>query len=107
MTGGQWVAHPGDTGVTYSVDLVSDEMNEGLPSSIEVTSEQYYLHVDPGVKVLGTTRFPAQGVEGPHTENPCDMPQIWTKMYGKGRVYYNALGHSRAVLDTDVTREML
>src|SRR5690606_29382888 len=105
MTGGQWVAHPGDTGVTYVVDLVEAELNEGLPSSIEVSSEQYYLHVDPGVKVWATTQFPAPGVGGTHTENPCAMPQVWTKMYGKGRVYYNALGHTRSVLEAEVPRE--
>lgn len=110
MTGGQWVAHPGNDGVKYSVELVrgvNDDLVSGLPDSFDVESEQYYLHVDPGVKVLATTDFPAPGVEGPHTANPCKMPQIWTKMYGKGCVYYNALGHTRSVLEADVPRELL
>ena len=50
------------------------------------------MHVDPAVKVLATTRFPV--ADGPHTGNgPVDMPVAWTKVYGKGRVYYNSLGH--------------
>ena len=90
MTGGQWVAHPGNDGVRYMVDVVQgtgSELTAGMPESFEVVSEQYYMHVDPAVKVLATTKFPTPGAEGPHTDNPCDMPQVWTKMYGNGRVY--------------------
>ena len=90
MTGSQWVAHPGNDGVKYMVNIngsVSHEITTGLPD-FEVVSEQYYLHVDPGVKVLATCDFPTPGAEGPHTENPCKMPQVYTKMYGKGRVFY-------------------
>lgn len=110
MTGGQWVAHPGNDGVKYTVHIVhgvNGELTDGLPSSFDVESEQYYMHVDPGATVLATTKFPAPGVEGPHTANPCDMPQAWTKMYGKGRVYYNALGHIRSVLEAEIPKEMM
>ena len=109
MTGSQWVAHPGNDGVKYMINIngaVSHEITEGLPD-FEVVSEQYYLHVDPGVKVLATCDFPAPGVEGPHTENPCKMPQVYTKMYGKGRVFYNALGHQRNVLEAEVPKELM
>ncbi len=109
MTGSQWVAHPGNDGVKYMINIngaVSHEITEGLPD-FEVVSEQYYLHVDPGVKVLATCDFPALGVEGPHTENPCKMPQVYTKMYGKGRVFYNALGHQRNVLEAEVPKELM
>jgi type 1 glutamine amidotransferase len=109
MTGGQWVAHPGNDGVRYAVNFVAGKRHpiiDGL-GDFEVTSEQYYLHVDPGIEVLATTDFPTPGVEGPHTANPCKMPQVWTKMYGKGRVFYNALGHRRDVLEASVPRELM
>lgn len=107
MTGSQWVAHPGNDGVRYTVNLTgSHEITAGL-SDFEVVSEQYYLHVDPGVNVLATCDFPAPGVEGPHTANPCKMPQVYTKMYGKGRVYYNALGHQASVLEAEIPRELM
>jgi type 1 glutamine amidotransferase len=62
-----------------------------------VISEQYYLHVDPAVRVLATTPFPV--AEGPHVSNgPVEMPTVWTKVYGKGRVFYSAIGHSAAVV---------
>jgi hypothetical protein len=93
MTGGQWVAHPGNDGVLYTVNIRDreHEITRGI-SDFDVSSEQYYMHVDPAVKVLATTRFPV--ADGPHTANgPVDMPVVWTKMYGKGRVFYNSLGH--------------
>lgn len=109
MTGGQWVAHPGNDGVRYTVNLVRGEPHEitdGL-DDFEVESEQYYLHTDPGNRVLATTEFPTPGAGGPHEGNPCRMPQVWTKAYGKGRVFYNALGHVRSVLEAPVPRELM
>lgn len=109
MTGGQWVAHPGDDGVRYSVEInraLDHEITRGM-QDFEVVTEQYYLHVDPGVKVLASTRFPHPGAAGPHTSNPCAMPQVWTKMYGSGRVFYCALGHSREVLEAAEPRELM
>ncbi len=109
MTGGQWVAHPGNDSVTYTVHfnpLQPHEITAGL-SDFEITSEQYYLHTDPGNVVLATCNFPAPGVAGPHSKNPCQMPTVWTKYYGEGKVYYNALGHNRAVFDNETARELM
>ncbi|MFM7186888.1 MAG: ThuA domain-containing protein [Armatimonadota bacterium] len=99
MTGGQWVSHPGDNGVTYTVDIrVPDHfITDGSPNSFTVVSEQYYMHVDPAVHVLATTRFPV--ADGPHVRNGVvDMPVVWTKWYGDGRVSYNGLGHDTTVV---------
>jgi len=93
MTGGQWVAHPGNDQVTYAVKLTdrAHVITRGLPD-FEVTSEQYYVHVDPANKVLATTRFPT--ADGPHAANgPVDVPVVWTRLWGQGRVFYSSLGH--------------
>jgi len=103
LTGGQWVAHPGNDGVRYTVNIRdrSHPIAEGI-NDFQVASEQYYMHVDPAVKVLATCRFPTPGAEGPHVSNgPVDMPTIWTKLYGKGRVFYSALGHSPVVVEQE------
>jgi type 1 glutamine amidotransferase len=100
MTGGQWVAHPGNE-LPYKVHIgpTKHETTDGI-SDFDVRTEQYYMHVDPAVRVLATTRFPT--ADGPHVANgPVDMPVIWTKLFGKGRVYYNALGHTAAVLEAE------
>jgi hypothetical protein len=109
MTGGQWVAHPGNDGTEYPVHIVRSNpspITDGL-ADFTVKSEQYYLHTDPGNNVLATTPFPLPGVDGPHAANRCDMPTVWTKMYGKGRVFYNALGHQADVLASGEPRELM
>jgi len=98
LAGGQWVAHPGNDGVRYTVDVRDPDhpIVQGVASSFEIESEQYYLHVDPAIRVLATTRFPV--ADGPHWRNGrVDMPVVWTKYYGEGRVFYNALGHTAEV----------
>ena len=101
MTGGQWVSHPGNDGVEYTVDIRDPDhyITQGSSAVISVKSEQYYLHVDPAVRVLATTRFPTAGVDGPHVKNGIvDMPTVWTKYWGEGRVFYNALGHQANII---------
>ena len=93
MTGGNWVAHPGNDGVEYTVNIKysSSSVLAGI-EDFKVVSEQYYLHVDPAVEVLATTRFPI--AEGPHSLNKAvDMPVVWTKRWGLGWVFYSSLGH--------------
>ena len=90
MTGGQWVAHPGGV-IDYEVNIVdhNDPVTAGL-QDFNMKSEQYYMHVDPNVKVMATTTF---------TDEHADwiggsvMPVIWKKYYGDGRVFYTSLGH--------------
>ena len=101
ITGGQWVSHPGGDGIDYTVNITakSNSIVEGL-DDFHVCSEHYYLHVDPAIEVLATTRFPAPTVPYFHIANkPIDMPVIWTKMWGLGRVFYNSLGHHDDVFD--------
>jgi len=101
MTGGQWVAHPGNDGLKYTVKITdqSHPVTTGL-TDFEVASEQYYMHVDPAVKVLATTRFPI--ADGPHVSNgPVEMPVLWTKHFGKGRVFYDAIGHTAKVVESE------
>jgi type 1 glutamine amidotransferase len=102
MVGGQWVAHPGGDSVTYTVriDPNRSPITEGI-GDFEVTSEKYYMHVDPAITVLATTDF-----------GEVTMPVTWIKTYGKGRVFYTSLGHSAAVVRQEpvlrmVTRGML
>lgn len=107
MTGGQWVAHPGNDGVSYTVQLrrEASPLVAGI-ADFEVCSEQYYMHVDPAVRVLATTRFPV--ADGPHTLNgPVDMPVVWTKRWGVGRVYYCSLGHHADIVDMAPVRELM
>jgi type 1 glutamine amidotransferase len=97
MVGGQWVSHPGGV-IDYEVSIIdqTDPVTKGL-EDFAMHSEQYYMHVDPNVKVMATTEFSdehADWIEG------CTMPVVWKKYYGKGRVFYSSLGH--VIADFDV-----
>jgi uncharacterized protein len=90
MVGGQWVAHPGGV-IDYRVNITDhkDPVTAGL-SDFDMHSEQYYVHVDPNVKVLVTTTFSdkvASWIGGNV------VPVVWKKAYGNGRVFYSSLGH--------------
>ena len=45
------------------------------------------LERDPGVHVLADSAYMHEG-------RTVVMPVAWTKHWGKGRVFYNALGHA-------------
>jgi type 1 glutamine amidotransferase len=120
MTGGQWVAHPGNAQARYRVRIgpQPSPITEGL-RDFYVTSEQYYLHVDPAVAVLATTHV----AEGAASGNAYDaaaqervdrdqapgvvMPVTWTKRWGKGRVFYTSLGHVATVFEIPEALAML
>jgi len=90
MVGGQWVAHPGGV-IDYRVNVTDheDPVTKGL-EDFDMHSEQYYVHVDPNVKVLATTTFTDK-----HSNwiGGNVVPVVWKKVYGKGRVFYSSLGH--------------
>ncbi|MBW3637008.1 MAG: ThuA domain-containing protein [Armatimonadetes bacterium] len=92
MTGGQWVAHPGNI-IDYTVNISNSEhpITRGL-SDFAMKSEQYYMHTDPGNKVLATTTFDGTQ-EGAHWIEGTVMPVLWTRMWGQGKVFYSSLGH--------------
>ncbi|MBV9128996.1 MAG: ThuA domain-containing protein [Verrucomicrobia bacterium] len=90
MTGGQWVAHPGNI-ISYRVNIVdkSDPITQGIEDFI-YESEQYYMHVDPSNHVLATTTFSGDycfWIKGVR------MPVVWKRMHGRGKVFYSSLGH--------------
>jgi len=89
MVGGQWVAHPGDDGVSYEVTIADREhpIAHGVEDFV-VVSEKYYMHFDPAVHVIATTDF--DGVA---------MPIVWTKPWGAGRVFYSSLGHTPQIVE--------
>ena len=96
LGGCTFATHPGDI-ITYRVDpkVKDDPIMAGI-ESFEHTSEQYFMHVDPSVHVLATTTF-----SGEHAawKKGVAMPVVYKSSYGKGRVFYTALGHKPAELD--------
>ncbi len=102
VVGGQFVGHP-DGIVDYRVDPVPGHpLTAGL-EPFEMRSEQYYMHVDPSNDVVATTTFVrpnAPWIDG------VVMPVAWRRRFGRGRVFYSALGHQAADLDRPAVREL-
>jgi type 1 glutamine amidotransferase len=104
VTGGQWVAHPGNV-IDYTVDVVrpDDPIMAGI-GSFPYRSEQYYMHVGPANEVLATTTF-----SGEHAwwTKGVVMPVVWKRRYGKGRVFYSSLGHVAKEFEVPEMRTIL
>jgi hypothetical protein len=104
MVGGQWVAHPGGV-IDYTVNITDkdDAVTRGL-EDFKMNSEQYYMHVDPNVKVIAMTTF--SGEHAPWIDGAV-MPVVWKKTYGKGRVFYSSLGHVVADFEVPEALEIM
>jgi len=81
MIGGHFVTHPRYRPYQVSVVDPNHPITEGLEEFM-VEDEQYILDYDPRVNVLCTALYRGKA-----------MPVAWTKEWGKGRVFYLALGH--------------
>ncbi len=108
MTGGQWVAHPGNCIPSYNVNIVADhEITKGIESFTLPDTEQYYCHTDPGNTVLATTTF--SGEHGETSQYPAGtvMPYAWTRQYGDGRVFVAAWGHTHKDFEIEEARTIV
>lgn len=82
FVGGYFVTHPSYRQFQVSIvdpeHPITKDMNEFF-----VTDEQYILDYDPRVNVLASALWKGKA-----------MPVVWTKSWGKGRVFYLSLGHN-------------
>jgi len=60
-------------------------------------TERYYLHVDPSNRLLAVTRL----------DEGFDMPVVWTRMWGRGRVAYASFGHTHKDFDVPAARAIV
>jgi uncharacterized protein len=107
MTGAQWVAHPGGAGTTYDVNFVESKKDNPIIKGIadfSITSEQYYLHVDPTIEVLATTKFKSMAMPW---INGAIMPAVYRKRWGEGKIFYASYGHTAKDFDIPEAREVM
>jgi uncharacterized protein len=100
MVGGHFVGHPHVGDYTVRRTATEHAITAGMPAEFPYHSEQYYMMVDPAIQVLAETTYTYEG-------HPCTMPVVWTRQWGRGRVFYSALGHSpKEFTDHPHVREM-
>lgn len=109
IVGGQFLFHPGGH-IDHSIKIIdkSDPITQGLKDFNLKKTEQYYMLVDPNIKVLAISEFDREKYEKPKKkENKITgstMPVVWKKNYGKGRIFYSSIGHH--LTDFDVPEVM-
>ncbi len=98
IVGGQFLFHPGGH-IDHSIKIIdkSDPITQGLKDFNLKKTEQYYMLVDPNIKVLAISEFDREKYEKPKKKEDkitgSTMPVVWKKNYGKGRIFYSSIGH--------------
>lgn len=101
MIGGQFVWHPTKyVPINVKITRSDDEIVRGI-DNFTVTSEQYYMHVDPSNEVLATAEFDNDELSG------VEMPVIWKRRFGKGRVFYFSIGHKADDFEVPQVKEII
>ena len=107
MTGGQFVHHPHGF-VRYGVRVLPEHAGHPIVAGIEpftVTTEQYYLHMDPAVEVLAVTDY-EEDPDNPELTGVV-VPVTWTRRWGAGRIFVTAIGHHMPDLEVPEVDTMI
>jgi len=109
MTGGQWVAHPGNCIPSYKVEIMDPQhpIVKGLKDFDMPDTEQYFIHVDPSVHVLCRTVFSGEFGERDRYQAGTVMPYAYTKSYGKGKIFVACWGHTDKDFAVSEAREIV
>lgn len=100
FVGGHFVSHPAYRKFPVKIVDKNHPITRGL-IDFDITDEQYIIEQDdPDIHVLATAyqkeeRLPLHGK---------DLPIIWTKSFGKGRVFYTGFGHDARAFRQEIFR---
>ena len=110
MIGGRFDEHP--WGITEAPLIVEDPTFPGmshLPPTFEHVDEMYQIKDFSREKARVLLRLDVSKLNMDNAlvhHKDADFPLAWAKMYGKGRVYYSALGHDPSDWDDRAVQEM-
>lgn len=110
MIGGQFACHPGkepserigeasDNFIPYTVNMLPAAKNHPITAGIEdfeLVTEQYWVLTDDYLDVLATTTLASRDFDA--WNRPVTAPAIWTRQWGKGKIFVATPGHSVEVL---------
>jgi len=98
MLGNEFLTHGDQTTVEAIVENASHPASSPLGERFRVFDEIYTFTTSNRGRVtmlLSLDRHPADGL--PQAGQPGDLPLAWAKEFGRGRVFYTALGHREDV----------
>lgn len=111
LIGGQFATHPAkapadqltgeasDCFVKYTVEIVPEKADHPIVAGIEdfeLDTEQYWVLSDEYNDVLATTTIPVTDYHPWH--EPITCPAVWTRLWGRGRIFVATPGHDTGVL---------
>jgi type 1 glutamine amidotransferase len=119
LMGAQFASHPGknpaerkgeqaDNYVSYLVEMTDAAASHPITQGIEdfeLVSEQYWLLHDDYLDVLATTTQAVRPWD-PWTR-PVTSPAIWTRQWGKGRIFVSTPGHRVDILEHPSVRTII
>jgi type 1 glutamine amidotransferase len=111
LIGGQFACHPGkhadervgeqsDNYVPYTVTMTPAAAGHPITAGIgdfELVTEQYWVLADDYIDVLATTTQKVREWDPWHRE--VTSPAIWTRQWGKGRIFVATPGHHVDILE--------
>jgi len=100
MIGGSFIAHPWNEPVTITIEDPSHPAASPVPSPWTVKDEIYTFKNYSRDKIHVIMSMSDDSVKGRGNRPDGDYAIAWSKMYGKGRVFYTSLGHEHAVWDS-------
>jgi type 1 glutamine amidotransferase len=107
LVGGQFAAHPKDL-LEHTIEIVPQRADHPIVTgfdTIALNSEQYWMLTDANIDVLATTTiFPAD--DDPWSK-PVVSPAVWTRHWGRGRVFVCTPGHLLSDLETPAIRTII
>jgi type 1 glutamine amidotransferase len=93
--GARFAGHPGNGNLArkiYTVDA-KHPATKDWPDGVAIVDEYYqFYHMGPSGRIAGVDWSKVHSLLDMDFEGT-RMPVAWTKMYGKGRVFYTSLGH--------------
>ncbi len=105
LIGGQFACHPGkhpdeatgeqsDNYIPYTINVLPHAQAHPITTGIEdfeLTTEQYWVLCDSYIDVLATTTQQVRPWDP--WARPVVSPAIWTRQWGRGRIFVTTAGH--------------
>ncbi len=99
MIGGSFIAHPWHEEIIIDIEDPAHPAMSSVPSPWVITDEIYTFKNYSRDKVHVLMSMNKKSFKGKGNRKDNDYALAWCKTYGKGRVFYSALGHRHEVWD--------
>ncbi|SDR24858.1 ThuA domain-containing protein [Thermostaphylospora chromogena] len=120
LIGGQFACHPGKDPATtspqdperyfvhHTINILPEAADHPITAGIadfDLVTEQYWVLCDDYIDVLATTTQKARPWDPWHRE--VTSPAVWTRRWGKGKIFVTTPGHSLDVLEHPSVRTII